>query len=108
MSEVTQPRWRGQGHAHTMECPTPGLGPSRPPPHCQISSAALEAGCLLPAPCPGLGPDASCSLWWGVEGTECRREGEEVPPICPVTGHPLRTGTRLPTALGGNKLLNFP
>lgn len=39
-------------------------------------------------------------------GVVLEGKGRKCPPICPVTGHPPRTGTRLPTAPGRNKLLN--
>lgn len=56
--------------------------------------------------------DASCcplvmvgSVYVGA-GMVMEGKGRKCPPICPVTGHPLRMGTRLPTAPGRNKLLN--
>lgn len=79
----------------------------------------LTAGC--PALCsePALSTTASAHVggsiqaasyrplvMMGVEGSVMERKGRKCPPICPVTGHPPRMGTRLPTALGGNKLLN--
>lgn len=103
MSEVT----RSEG-GRTRATPTPPTPPA--PELCSCHQLLLHPQPRAQSWGLSTGPSVSLcpGLWccWGVEGTECRRRGKEVLPICPVTGHPPRMGTSLPAAPGGNKLLN--